>query len=53
MAGRWLVNGSADGLVAIRIDPPVRSLAIGFPVELRELYVSAEEPDALVEALSS
>lgn len=51
--GRWLVNGSARGLVTIVIDPPVRGWVIGCPVRLRELTVSAEEPAALVDALAS
>ena len=50
--GRWLVNGSTDNLVDIEIDPPVRAVAVGFPVKLRLLRVSAEDPDGLVAALS-
>lgn len=50
--GRWLVNGSTRGLVTITIDPAVRARVVGFPVRLRELIVSMEQPDALVEALT-
>jgi len=49
--GRWLVNGSTDGLVEIEIDPPARAVAVGVPVKLRLLRVSAEDPDGLVAAL--
>jgi hypothetical protein len=49
--GRWLVNGAATGLVAISVDPPVHSWATGFPVKLRELTVSLEDPDAFIAAL--
>jgi hypothetical protein len=51
--GRWLVNGAASGLVAVRIDPPARALVLGVPARLTMLRVSAEDPDALVTALSA
>lgn len=50
-AGRWLVNGSADGLVRLRIDPPVRARAVGFPVRLRELRLSLVTPDDFIRAV--
>lgn len=46
-AGRWLVNGSAEGILAIRLAPGVRGRVIGIPVRLRELLVSVEDPLAL------
>jgi len=49
--GRWLVNGATTGLVAITVDPPDRAWVLGFPVKLRELTLSLEDPDALVAAL--
>lgn len=50
--GRWLVNGSRRGLVTIEIEPPARARVIGFPVRLRRLDVSVDEPEALVASLS-
>jgi hypothetical protein len=50
--GKWLVNGAASGIVAIDIDPPVRSRVMGFPVKLSRLRVSAEDPGKLVALLS-
>jgi hypothetical protein len=50
--GRWLVNGTTTGLVAITVDPPVRARAVGLPVHLRVLTLSVEDPDALVAALT-
>ena len=50
--GRWIVNGAASPMVAVEIDPPARARALGFPVSLRELRVSVDEPDELVAALS-
>ena len=48
--GRWLVNGSSDGVVALTIDPPVKAKVCGVPVTLRELGVSVTYPDALITA---
>ena len=50
--GRWLVNGSGDGLVSIRIEPRARGYVMGFPVRLSELMVSVDEPERLVAALA-
>ena len=51
-AGRWLVNGSGDGLLAIELSPPQRGFVMGFPVRLRTLRVSVEDPVALAAALT-
>jgi hypothetical protein len=52
LAGRWLVNGSGDGIVVIRLADGVRGKVLGVPVRLRELLVSVEEPDRFVAALT-
>ena len=49
--GRWLVNGAAGPLVALEIEPPVRARVIGIPVRLRELFVSVDDPDAVIAEL--
>jgi hypothetical protein len=49
--GRWLVNGTTTGLVAITVDPAVRVRAVGLPVHLRVLTLSVGDPAALVAAL--
>lgn len=49
--GRWLVNGSSRGLVRIDLDPTQRARVTGWPVKLRELWVSVDDPDGLVAAL--
>jgi hypothetical protein len=51
-AGRYLVNGSGRNLVSIGLDPPQRARVIGFPVRVRELTVSVDDPAGLVEALA-
>lgn len=50
-AGRWLVNGSADGLVSLELAKGQRGYVLGFPVALSELIVSMQDPTALLEAL--
>src|SRR3954452_11262020 len=42
--GRWLVNGSSDGLVKVSIDPAATARVAGWPVRLRELRLSLEAP---------
>ncbi len=53
--GRWLANGSADGLVEIEIDPPCRterSLSTLFRrMTVTELVVSLVDPDAFIAAV--
>jgi hypothetical protein len=48
--GKWLVNGSSKDIVELTIDPPARAYVTGFPINLRTLYVSVTDPDALIEA---
>lgn len=52
-AGRWLVNGAGEGVLAIDLDPTQRARVAGFPVRLRQLLVSVEDPAALTRALAS
>jgi hypothetical protein len=49
--GRWLVNGSGQGVVSIRLDPIQRGYVLGFPVRLKLLMVSVAEPGELATAL--
>jgi hypothetical protein len=49
--GRWLVNGSSKGIVVFDVDPPAKGRVIGFPVTVRELALSMEDPEGLCEAL--
>ncbi len=52
-AGRWLVNGAGDGIVAIDLEPRQRAYVMGFPVSLRQLQVSVDDPAALAAALTT
>lgn len=52
-AGRWLVNGSGRGILTIDLVPVQRAYVMGFPVRLRQLMVSVQEPSALAAALVS
>ncbi len=51
-AGRWLVNGSGEGIVNIGLAPRQRGYVLGFPVRLRHLLVSVEDPGGLMAALT-
>lgn len=51
--GRWLVNGSLQGVVEIGIDPPVRGWLAFVPLRLRTVYVSLADPDAFLTALGT
>ncbi len=51
VSGRWLVNGSGRGVVALVLAPEQRARVMGVPVGLRELMVSVDEPDALIAAV--
>lgn len=52
-AGRWLVNGANDRILAIDLEPAQRAWVLGFPVRLRELLVSVDEPEALAAQLTA
>ena len=49
--GRWLVNGSGSGVLTINLNPPQRGYTLGFPVRLRQLMVSVDEPGVLAAEL--
>ncbi|HEV8628136.1 MAG TPA: hypothetical protein VG034_27180 [Acidimicrobiia bacterium] len=51
--GRWLVNGSADGIVTMDLGEPVRAFVSGFPIRLKELSVSLEDPEGFLAALGA
>ena len=51
--GRWLVNGAADGIVDVELSEPVRAVVSGFPVRLKVLSVSLEDPDGFLAALGA
>ncbi len=50
-AGRWLVNGSGHGILTIELKSRCQGYVMGFPVRLRTLLVSVEDPAGLMRAL--
>jgi hypothetical protein len=46
--GRWLVNGASEPIIGLELREPVPGRVLGFPVKLRELIVSVDDPDALL-----
>lgn len=51
--GRWLVNGSAQGIVCIDLMSQQRGYVMGFPIQLSQLLISLEKPAALIELLKN
>jgi hypothetical protein len=51
--GRWLVNGSREGMVHLEVDPPVRAWTLAIPVSLSQLDVSLEDPAGFLAALGA
>ena len=51
--GRWLVNGAPDGIVTIDLAEPVRATVSGFPIRVKELSVSLEDPEGFLAALAA
>jgi hypothetical protein len=51
LRGSWLVNGSATGLVQLRIDPPARGRSALLPLTIRWLGLGLQDPDGFLEAL--
>ena len=49
--GRWLVNGSCQGIVVLDLAPPVRGRALFVPNQIRMLGLSLADPDGFVAAL--
>lgn len=52
-AGRWLVNGSGDQILAVELEPPQQARVLGVPVRLEQLLVSLDDPEALAERLGA
>ena len=50
--GRWLVNGSSSGIFRIELRPAGRARVAGFPISLRELRVSVDDPEGLERAVA-
>lgn len=53
ISGRWLVNGAASGIVTLDIEPTGKASVMGFPVKLKRLSVSLEEPERFIAAISA
>ena len=51
--GRWLVNGSSDGIVEIELSEPGRASTLGFPIRLKTLSVSLDDPDGFLATLGA
>lgn len=50
-ARTYLVNGTTTGIVRVDVDPAARAYLLAFPVRLKRLYVSLEDPDGFVSVM--
>jgi hypothetical protein len=48
----WIVNGSPMGMVHLTIEPPARGRFAGFSIRVSNLWLSLEDPDGFVAALT-
>jgi hypothetical protein len=53
LGGRWLVNGSGDGILVVDLEPKQRGYVMGVPVSLRQLQVSVDDPRTVAAALGA
>jgi hypothetical protein len=51
LRGTWSVNGSLSGLVSLDVQPPAVGHMFGFPVGIKRLVLSLEDPDGFLRAL--
>jgi hypothetical protein len=51
--GRWLVNGAGDRVLVLELQPTQRACVLGFPVRLRQLMVSVDDPEDLAKLVRS
>ena len=51
--GRWLVNGAPDGIVEVGLAERARAFVAGFPIRLKVLAVSLDDPDGFLAALGA
>ena len=49
--GRWLVNGSSQGLVRVRINPRSPGRCLGVLLRIRELTLSLDDPAGFIDTL--
>jgi hypothetical protein len=49
----WIVNGSPFGMVHLTIEPPAGGRFAGLPIQVSNLWLSLEAPDAFVAALTA
>lgn len=51
LRGRWLVNGSAKGIVAVDVEPAGGARLFGIPVKVRRLGLGLDDPDGFLAAV--
>lgn len=51
LRGSWLVNGSASGIVDLRLDPLAHGRMAGIPITVRRLGLGLQDPEGFLDAL--
>jgi hypothetical protein len=50
-SGRWIINASTQGIVALRLTVPCPARTLGIPIHFQRLDIGLEEPEAFLVAL--
>ncbi|HEY1391681.1 MAG TPA: hypothetical protein VGF38_24320 [Ktedonobacterales bacterium] len=53
LSGRWIINASAHGIVALTLTTPCPARTVGIPIRFKRLDIGLEEPEAFLVALGS
>jgi hypothetical protein len=50
-SGRWIINASAHGIVALTLNAPCPARTLGIPIRFKRVDIGLEEPEAFLVAL--
>jgi hypothetical protein len=53
LSGRWIINASAQGIVALTLTAPCPARTLGIPIRFQRLDIGLEEPEAFLMALGA
>jgi hypothetical protein len=51
--GRWIINASAQGIVALTLTTPCPARTVGIPIRFQRLDIGLQEPEVFLLALGS
>jgi hypothetical protein len=53
LSGRWIINASAQGIVALTLTVPCPARTLGIPIRFQRLDIGLQEPEAFLVALGT